>query len=78
MIIPIREKGIEKEVRKIFPIPNQKEREKSILINPNRRLKSPLNENKLLILLPLHLKSRSTLLTRLKLNVRKKVKANNY
>jgi hypothetical protein len=43
-MIPKIENGIEKEVRKTLPIPNQKGREKRILVSPNIRLKIPLKE----------------------------------
>jgi len=51
-IIPITEKGIEKEVESRFPEPTQKEREISTAITPKIRLRIPLNLEKLLILSP--------------------------
>jgi hypothetical protein len=40
--IPARAKGIERDVKNRVPIPNQNERERSILINPQITLKTPL------------------------------------
>lgn len=61
-IIPRIEKGIEKEVRKTPPTPNQKGREIIILANPNMRLKIPLNLEIPLILFPPSWKSPYTLI----------------
>ena len=49
-ITPRIEKGIEKEVRKILPIPNQKGREINTLVSPKIRLKIPLKEELPLIM----------------------------
>ena len=50
--IPARAKGIAKDVKNRFPIPNQNEIEKITLISPNARLKVPLFSEMLLILFP--------------------------
>lgn len=51
-IIPARAKGIAKVVKKRLPIPNQKERERNMLISPKTRLKIPLTSGLPLILSP--------------------------
>jgi hypothetical protein len=51
-IIPARAKGIAKDVKKRLPIPDQNERERNMLINPQKRLKIPLISEHPLILSP--------------------------
>lgn len=50
--IPARANGIAKDVKNRLPIPNQKERERNMLISPKTRLKIPLNLELPLILSP--------------------------
>lgn len=50
--IPARAKGIAKNVRNRLPIPSQKERERNMLISPEKRLKIPLILEFPLILFP--------------------------
>lgn len=50
--IPAEAKGIVKVVKKRLPIPNHKERERSMLISPKKRLRIPLISEILLILPP--------------------------
>lgn len=50
--MPIRAKGMAKDVRNTLATPNQKDREIKTLINPHTRLKIPVIPEPLLILLP--------------------------
>lgn len=51
--MPAREKGIAKNVKNRLPIPNQKERDRNMLISPKIRLKVPLTSEFSFILFPL-------------------------
>jgi len=50
--MPIKAKGIAKDVRNTLPIPSQKGREKNMLRSPHTRLKVPAFSDSLLIFFP--------------------------
>ena len=74
--MPRIEKGIEKEVRKILPTPNQKGREINTLVNPKIRLKIPLKEEISLIFVSSCPKVLFIQYTAFQINIFGRVKAN--